>query len=282
MKIGKKQVINYLLIIVGSFLVAAGLQIFLVPFKYSSGGIGTLSTILYYFSNTKIPISLSYLALNAVLFILGWKFLGKGAVINSLLGSLLLSLFLEVCTYIKFDIDDQVMAFIMGGILDGLGTGLVIRAEASTGGVDLAALIIKRFSPHLSVSSLIFVINGVLLAVSGIAFQSFSVAFYSIVAIFISEKVLEYVLNVGVSAKSILIISDKNEEIKDLIYSKYDRGITRFTTKSLSGDRDKTSMICVATPKEVAKIIRDIKSVDSTAFIVVSDVKEVIGSGFSY
>ncbi len=277
---GKKFFADYSLITVGAFLVAAGLQLFLVPFKYSSGGIGTLSTILFYFS--KIPISLSYLVLNAFLFIFGWRYLGKNAVIKSLAGSLLLSLFLQLCTYIPIDINDKFISFVMGGILDGLGTGLVIRAEASTGGVDLAALIIKHFFPHLSVATVIFVINGMLLGISGIAFKSFSVAFYSITAMFVSEKILEMILNVGVSAKSVLIISDEYQEIKNLIYSKYDRGVTQFESKSLLGDRDKTSLICVATPKEVSKIIRDIKSVDSTAFVVVSDVKEVIGRGFTY
>ena len=274
----KKQIKDYSLIIVGASFIAAGLQLFLVPFKYSSGGIGTLSTVIFYTSH--IQMSVSYLIIDAFIFLFGWKHLCKNTIIKSIVGSAVLSLFLEICTYIEINPQDKIVSFIMGGILDGIGMGLVIRAEASTGGVDLAALIIKKFFSHFSVASIIFVINAFLIALSGIVFKSFEVTFYSIAAMFVSEKITEVIINVGIKAKSVMVISDRYEEIEKIIQNKYERGVTEIYARGAYEMQDKMSLICVATPKEVSKMVKDIMNQDKSAFVVVSDVKEVRGNGF--
>ncbi len=157
----------------------------------------------------------------------------------------------------------------------------MVRVGASTGGVDLVGLIIKHFFPHLSVATIMFVINAALLIISRIVFKCFAVTFYSVAAVFVSEKITELVLNVGISAKSVLIISDYFEDIEQLIKVKYERGVTKFYSEASDKENQKVSLFCVATPKEVSKIARDIREVDRKAFLAISDVKEVMGKGFT-
>ena len=186
------------LVIIGSAFVAVALNIFLVPYRLSSGGIGTLGVILLYLF--KVPLSITNLALNIILFGLGIKFLKKPSIIKTILGILFLSFFLHITTYVPAYKEDIFLGMVIGGVLDGIGMGLVLRVDGSTGGIDFLALMVKKGIPHISIANFIFFINGVLFILSGIAFQNYGVVFYSIIAMFISSKVTDAVRNIGEEA----------------------------------------------------------------------------------
>ena len=151
MKINKKLLIDGAFVIVGSFILALGVNMFLAPNKISSGGISSIGTIfLHLFS---IKMSITNLVLNGALFIFGFKLLGKGAVLKTVFGIGSLTLFLELTSYMGVYTEDTMIATIIGGVLVGIGVGLVVRRGASTGGSDFLALILKRFFPHISIAS---------------------------------------------------------------------------------------------------------------------------------
>lgn len=274
----KRKIKEYGFVLVGSFLAAWGLNMFLVPFQLSSGGIGTLGVILLYFF--KIPLSVTNLIANIVLFALGVKLLPRESLFKTIWGILFFTAFLEITSYLPQIKEDVFLAMVIGGVLDGVGMGLVLKVNGSTGGIDFCSLMVNRKFPHISVGRVIFVVNLVLFILSGIAFKSFAVAFYSIIAIFISTKVTDAVVNVGEEAKAIEIISDKAEMIKQIILKGFNRGLTEIYTKGAYTQEERNMLLCVVRPKEVATVVEIVKSVDDKAFMVIYDAHKVLGEGF--
>lgn len=278
MSINKRTIIDYLYIIIGSFILAIGFNMFLVPCQLSSGGVGTVGTVFLYLF--KIPLSITNLFFNAVLFIFGYKYLGKASLIKTIFGIFVLSFFLETTKHLPAFSSDLIMSCVVGGILVGIGVGFVIRVEASTGGSDFAALIIKRFFPHLSVATLILVIDSIIIVFAGIVFKSYTVVFYSAISMFISSKVADKIITMGDIAKKIFIISKKNEEISKMVMDNFERGVTGIYSKGLYSGNDGIMLLCVVSPKEVPYLVHMVRSVDKNAFIIISEAREVLGEGF--
>ena len=266
------------IIAVGSMFIAFALNSFLVPYQLSSGGIGSVGVILFYF--LKVPLSVSNLVLNLILFALGIKFLDKQSILKSVVGIVLLTFFLQVSTYFPFFKEDILFACVIGGVLDGAGMGLVLKVNASTGGIDFCCLMVKKKFPHISIAGFIFTVNACLFIISGICFKSYMVVFYSVVAMFISAKVTDAVLNIGEAAKSIQIISEHHQEIEAAILQDIDRGVTEIHAEGGYTKDEKKMLFCVVKPKEAPKIVRLVKEIDNSAFIIISDAREVLGNGF--
>ncbi|MBO4733751.1 MAG: YitT family protein [Clostridia bacterium] len=265
-------------VVIGSAFIAVALNIFLVPYRLSSGGIGTLGVILLYLF--KVPLSLTNLVLNVLLFGLGMKFLKKQAILKTILGILFLSFFLYITTFIPAYKEDIFLGMVIGGVLDGIGMGLVLRVDGSTGGIDFLALMVRKIIPHISVANFIFAINTLLFILSGIVFKNYAVVFYSIIAMFISSKVTDVVMSIGDQAKSIQIISEKYEEIEEIVLEQLQRGVTEIYSKGAYTKEEKKVLLCVVKPKEVPKIVRAVKTIDKNAFLIISNVHEVLGDGF--
>ena len=265
-------------IAIGSAFIAVALNIFLVPYRLSSGGIGTIGVILLYLFG--IPLSLTNLVLNVFLFGLGIKFLNSQSIIKTILGILLLSLFLHLTTFVSSFKEDIFLGMVIGGVLDGIGMGLVLRVDGSTGGIDFLALMAKKIIPHISVPNFIFIVNALLFIVSGIVFKNYAVVFYSIIAMFISSKVTDAVMSIGDQAKSIQIISEHSDKIEKIILNQFQRGVTEIYSKGAYTKEDKKMLLCVVRPKEINKIVRVVKEIDKNAFLIISEVHEVLGDGF--
>lgn len=275
----KRYIFDVLIIAAGCLAIAVGLNSFLVPLRLSSGGIGTLGTVLWHLA--KIPISVTNLALNAALFLLGYRLLGKGATVKTAAGIIFLSLFLYIAEFLpRFD-GDIIICAVCGGVLIGIGVGLVVRRDGSTGGSDFAAIMLRRRAPHISVPGLILAIDLVIIILSGLVFKSFSVTFYSLLSLFISSRTADAVINIGVFAKTLLIVSNEPEKIEEVILTKLGRGVTEICAVGAFTGEPKKMLMCVVSPKESPQIIRAAHSVDKNAFIVITDAKEVLGEGFS-
>lgn len=266
------------LIAVGCAILALGMSTFMVPNRISSGGVGTLSTVLLYLFD--LPLSVTTIAINAVLLLLGFRYLTKKAIVRTVIGVLLFSAFLELCAYFPVYTEDVLMATLGGGVLVGLGVGLVVRQDGSTGGSDFAALMLRRFFPHLSTARLILLIDCAIIALSGLVFRSLTVTLYSLVSMFVCSKVADLVLLHGTEAKSVYILSDKAEEISSLVIRDFSRGVTGVYSRGVYSERDRMMLLCVVSPKEMPRLIRAVRQLDHAAFIIISDVREVVGEGF--
>ena len=265
-------------IALGCAIMAAGLNLFLVPNRLSSGGVSTIATVLYYLM--EMPLSVTTLVFNTLLLLLGFRYLGRSAVIKTLAGVVLLSGFLELTSFLPVYTEDMLIASLCGGVLVGVGVGFVIRRDASTGGSDFAGLILHRFLPHLSTALLIFIIDCVIIIASGFVFRSLTVTMYSLVAMFICSKVADWILTHGTAAKAVYILSSKTDDIASLVLSDFSRGVTGIYSRGVYSACDRMMLLCVVSPKELPRLVRAVRALDRAAFVIITDVREVVGAGF--
>ncbi|MBQ6795648.1 MAG: YitT family protein [Clostridia bacterium] len=274
----KRFLIDYLYIATGAFILAIGISCFLVPMKLSTGGVSGVGTVLYYFFN--VPLSVTTLVINAGLFVMGYRMLKKEAIFKTLAGILFLALFLEITGLFGTYTEDRLIASLFGGILAGIGVGLTVIRGASTGGSDFAALMINKRMPHVSVATVIMIIDGIVITLSGIAFKDYTVMFYSVISLYVAGRVTDFIMVRGNWAKSVYIISEKHEEIARAIIEDMDRGVTGIYGKGIYENKDKMLLMCIVKGREIPNLLERIKSLDGKAFTVIADVKEVHGEGF--
>ncbi len=278
MKSIKRFIFEFLFITSGCFLLAVSINVFLLPNNISAGGISSVGVILFHLF--KIRISITNLIFNAVLFFFGYKNLGRYAVVKTALGTVLLSLFLELSSGFPVYKENQIIAAISGGILMGVGVGLVVKVDASTGGSDFAGLILKKFFGHIPLARLIMIIDCAVVILSGVVFKSFTITFYSVMTLFVSSLITDKLITAGDEAKMIMIISQKKDEIAEQILVKYERGITGIHSVGMYSNSETVMLMCIVAPKELPKYLNMIKEIDKKAFIIIGNVNEVIGEGF--
>ncbi len=278
MKKIKNIFIDYLCIITGSFILALAINVFFVPMKISTGGVSGIAMILWYIC--KIPLSVTNFVINALLFTLGYRLLAKSSLVKTVVGVVALSFFLEITLSFGVYTDDILIASLFGGILIGLGVGLVVLKEASTGGSDFAALMLHKKLRHISLAKIIFAIDFIVILSSGIVFKNYTILFYSMISLYVSSRVADYILISGDYAKSIYIISSKNDEVAERIISDMERGVTGIYSKGYYSNEDMIMLMCIVRAKEVPHILNLVKECGNDAFIIVSEVREVHGEGF--
>lgn len=278
MKTTRVWIAHVLYIVVGSFLLAVGINVFLVPGKISSGGISSIGTILLYLFDVKL--SVTNLVFNVLLFAAGLRYLSRAAVIKTGVGILALTAFLELTSTFPTYGEDAIISTLVGGVLVGVGVGLVVKQNASTGGSDFAALILKRFFPHVSLANLILVLDCAVILASGIVFKSLSVTVYSILAMYVSSRVTDAVVTMGNMAKAVRIFSKEHEAIARFVMDRFERGVTGLYSRGMYSGREGMMLLCVVSPKQLPPLIEGIKQLDKQAFVVISDAREVLGEGF--
>ena len=231
----------------------------------------------------KFPVGLIVLLINIPLFIiafkdLGWKFCSK-----ALIGTLLLSVFIELTAGITKIIvleKDLFLGSIFGGLLNGIGLSLVFKADGSTGGSDLLAQIIYKRRPVSSIGQILLIIDSLVLISNSLVFTSVSTALYSVIALYISKKTTDVIFEGINYTKAVNIISKEGEKISKEIIEKTDRGVTISKCTGMYTKEDYTHIISVVTMPQLPLIKRIVKKIDKTAFIYITDTREVLGLGF--
>ncbi|MBQ6998233.1 MAG: YitT family protein [Clostridia bacterium] len=270
---------EFFFILLGALVMAIGFSYFLIPNEIAAGGAGGVATILH--SKFGLPVSLVVLSINAVLFAISWKTMPKSVFVKSAVGTLALTLFLEITADATPFTDDILMAAAFGGILMGTGVGVVIKYGASTGGSDFLAIILyKVLNKRISVANLILIIDGLIIITAGFAFADYTLMLYMVASVYVSSKVADAIVEGGNAAKSAYIISEKSKEISDEIMNVMRRGTTGIYGKGMYTNRDSTLILCVVIRNEIPKLRTIVKKIDPKAFIILSDVREVHGEGF--
>jgi len=274
----KRHLADYAWIAVGALIMAVGVNQFLVGVKLSTGGIGSVATMLFHFF--RIPLSVTNLVLNIILFLFGYKIIGKHGLFKTIAGVLFLSLFLEGSALLPIYGDDILLCAVFGGLLCGIGVGTVIRSEGSTGGSDFVAVILHRLFPHIPVALVLMGIDFIIILISGIVFRSMTVMLYSLLALFVAAKTADVILTIGNAAKSVYILSEKRTEIANWVQSELGRGVTGIYSKGMYSNNDSTMLLCVVSPKELPQLVHTVRDMDKSAFVIITDVREVWGEGF--
>jgi len=274
----KYLIVQFIQIVVGTALVAGSTSLFLLPNQLSSGGFSGIATIVYYLLN--IPLGTTVLVLNVPLFIMSLIKNGKHFFLKAILGTAGLSIFLNLFEKLKPITTDRFLACIYGGIIAGIGTAIILKANASTGGTDLLTQIIKAYKPNIRISNLLVILDTIIVAANVIFFKELEIGLYSAITIYIMGKMLDIFFEGIDFAKMVYIISQKNDEIAEQIGNQIKRGSTSLYGKGMYKKQDREVLFCVASRNEVREIRKIVKDIDSHAFIVITNAREVFGEGF--
>ena len=274
----KKYIKEGIYIVIGCLLMAIGTSLFLLPNQLSSGGFAGISTIIYYLF--KLPLGTTMLILNIPLLILTIIRVGKETAIKGIVGTIVLSAFIDILEKFEPLTQDRLLACIYGGIFVGLGTAIVLKASASTGGTDLLSYIIRSFKPHYRASNLIVIVDTAIILLNVIFFREIEIGLYSAIAIYLMGKMIDIVFEGIYFTKVMFIVSNKYKEIAKEIGEKLDRGSTGLYGKGMYTKEKKMMLWCVASRGEVAKIKEIAQEIDPKAFIVISSAREAWGKGF--
>lgn len=270
---------EYFFILIGVLLTAVGLDMFLVPNRIAAGGVSGIATILHYVAG--FPVGTAMLAINIPLFIIGIKQFGLGMGLRSLFGTVTLSLLIDLMASLEIPEPTQnpLLASIYGGIIVGIGIGIVFRNKGTTGGTDLAAAIINNYM-KLSVGVVLFIVDASVIIAAGLAFHSAELALYALLTVFLTARVIDVVQEGFGNTKAALIISNKPKEVADAILKKLDRGVTSLSGKGMYTGNEREVILSVVTRPEIS-ILKDlVHEIDPKAFVILTDVHEVLGEGF--
>ena len=274
----KKYIFEIFLIMLGTLLMSIGTSLFLLPNQLSSGGFSGIATITYYLFNWKMGTVI--ILLNIPFFILAFIRIGKEFVIKSILGTIFLSVFIDFWDKYTALTNDRVLACIYGGILIGVGTSLILKATASTGGSDLVSYIIRSFKPGLSTSNLIVVFDAIVVALNVICFKELEIGLYSAISIYLMGKVIDIVFEGIGFSKMIFIISKDYKKIAKQISETIFRGTTGIYSKGMYTNEEKLMLMCVASRREIIEIRQISNKIDPQSFVIITNVREVYGKGF--
>ncbi|MBR2675333.1 MAG: YitT family protein [Solobacterium sp.] len=276
-----KKVRNILLIIIGTFFLCVSVQMFILPFNILSGGVAGIAVALEPFLHLDKTLAANGLTIG--LLIIGSLFLGKEFFVTTVFSSLLYPVFNEILsrTLIIPQIEPFLASF-YGGLLGGIGVGLVIRAGASTGGMDVPPLIIHKLT-GIKVSILVLITDGltVLLGYFGYGIEAVLIGFISV---FVTSYAINRVLSIGDGqvAKSVQIISDKWETIAADIQNEISRGVTLMDAQGGYSGQPRKVILCVVGHKEYSSLIEIVENDDPSAFVITTDATDMHGEGFTY
>lgn len=264
--------------IFGAVIMAIGTSLFLLPNQLSSGGFAGIATIVYYFLN--IPMGLTIIVINAPLFIVAAYRLGKGFFLKSLLGTISFSIFIDIFDKFTPLTNDRFLACIYGGIIMGLGTAIILNSNSSTGGSDLLSFIARTFKTDLRMSNIIIIIDTVIVLLNMIFFKEIEIGLYSAIAIYLMGKIIDVIFEGIYFTKLLFIVSEKNEEIAKEVCKKIQRGATGIFGKGMYTGENKLILMCAASRGDIARIKNIARKIDRNSFIIIANAREVVGKGF--
>ena len=272
------SIADFVYIIVGSLLIALGTNLFLLPNKMTTGGASVIATIFYHLFN--IPMGITILVINIPLFIISILKLGVKFNIKTILSTVFLSVFLELFNLEKTSSLDLFTSCVFGGIIVGFGIAIIFKAGASSGGSDLLAQIIYKVKKVSSVSKVLLIIEIVIITSIILVFKDINVGLYSIMSLAISTRVVDIVFEGVYYTKVVTIITKKSDKVIPHILNDLKRGATVTNSIGAHSKEEITTITCVITTPQIAKIKELIRENDSHALMYITNVNEAIGSGF--
>lgn len=267
---------EYVNVLIGSAIIGLAFNVFLLPNQIASGGVSGISTILHSVLGWE-PAFVQW-SFNIPLFIAGVVLLGKQFGVKTLVGTIFLPMFVLFTKNIHPWTHDALLGALFGGIGVGLGLGIVFRGRASTGGTDLAAQIINKYT-GFTLGTCVILIDGLIVISAAIVF-SIEKGLYALIALYVTSKTIDLV-QVGFNrSKTAMIITNKQEEVREGILNKIDRGVTKLSAYGGFTDHERPVLMCVVDQTEFTKLKQLVKALDPSAFVVVMDAAEVLGEGF--
>ena len=275
--------LDYLMIIVGTALMAVAINSVFDMSGLVTGGFSGVAILVKQWTESVIdggiPLWITNMSLNIPLFLIGWRIGGFNFVKKALVGEVCLSFWLAVLPAFNIVGDDLLLAAIYGGVIQGAGIGLVFLGRGTTGGTDMMAALLQLKLRHYSIAQIMQFIDGAVVLVGMYVF-GVQKALYAIIAVFLVTKVSDSLIEGLKFSKQAYIITSKPDAISKEIMEKMDRGVTGISGKGMYSGQDKLLLYCVVGRKEIVALKELVDDIDPDAFVIVSDVREVLGEGF--
>lgn len=276
----KQTIIDYIIIAIGAFIFSFGIAMFTSPNNIAPGGVSGIGTMLNHLFN--IPIGSVIIAVNIPLFIFSFKKFGRSFFKKSLFATFLTSSLIDILPFIleKHYIYSPLLASIFGGVSIGVGVGIIFLRGGTTGGADILAKLIKLKHPHLSLGTLVFIIDAVIVISTIFVYGSIEALLYSTVSFFVTSRAVDAIIFGAARSKMLLIITTQPQQIAKRIMNDIQHGVTLIPASGAYTNEEKTILLSVVRPNEVAEINKIVKEIDRSAFTVITESNEVFGYGF--
>lgn len=274
---GKSPFRDYILILIGASIMGFAIKNIYDPIGLVTGGASGVAIILK--KQFGVPLWLTNTAINIPLFVAAAKLKGWSFIKRTLLATVTLSVSLYVIPEMPFLMDDLFLTALFGGLITGAGAGIVFACQATTGGTDMLAAIIRRWMPHYTLAQILQVLDAAIVLI-GAGIFGVTYALYALIAIYAVSKVSDGIIEGMKYSKVAYIISDKSTEIAAAILKELERGVTALDAKGMYSGNRKDVLFCVVSRKEIAQLKELVVGHDAQAFVIVSDAREVLGEGF--
>jgi uncharacterized membrane-anchored protein YitT (DUF2179 family) len=272
---------NIVFIVFGAAIMSFGLVNFNMQNKLAEGGFTGITLLLYFLF--KWDPSYTNLLLNIPLFFIGWRLLGKSTFYYTIVGTVSVSIFLWIFqrNVIHMPLkNDLTLAALFAGVFTGIGLGIIFRSGGTTGGVDIIARLINKFA-GVTMGKTMFTFDACVITLSLITYLNYKQAMYTLVAVFVAARVIDFMQEGAYAARGAMIISEKNEEIGNKIMNELDRGVTILKGYGFYTRSDREVIYCVVAKNEIVRLKNLITAIDPHAFISISVVHDVHGEGFT-
>lgn len=281
LKVFGLKIKNIFFILIGSAIFSFGLVHFNIQNELGEGGFTGITLLLLYLFNW--DPALMNIILNIPVLIVGWKILGRTTFYYSLIGIIAVSVFIRISQMYLIEIDlasDLTLASLFAGVFIGVGLGVIFRYGGTTGGVDIIARLIHKYLGW-SMGRAMFLFDAIVIMISILTYLEHIKGMYTLVAVFIGARVIDFIQEGAYAARGVTIISEKSEDISQRIMNEMDRGVTVLQGKGSFTGSSRDVLYCVIGKNEIIRLKNIIENVDSHSFVTVSHVHDVIGEGFT-
>lgn len=264
--------------LIGTFIFSIAVNSIVIPNQLGEGGVTGITLLLFYVFD--ISPSLSNFIINAIIMLIGWKFLEKETIFYTLVAIVSMSLFLEFVFLPSFIPTNSLLGPLASGFLIGLGIGIVILGHGTTAGVDIIALIINKYM-GLQVSIALLILD-VMIVIPLTVVIGLEKGVLTLISLYITSKILNFVMEGYNPKKAIMVVSNKHDEIAEEIMKRVDRGITVLKGYGYYSKAEKDVLYVVINRIQLIKVQRIINDIDSNAFVTVTGIQQVLGEGFTF
>ncbi|MEH7331363.1 YitT family protein [Neobacillus drentensis] len=272
---------NILFILLGAAIFSFGLVNFNMQNKLAEGGFTGITLLLYFL--WKLDPSITNLLLNIPLFIIGWKLLGRNVFLYTIIGTVGVSIFLWIFQRYPLEMplkSDLTLAALFAGVFAGIGLGIIFRFGGTTGGVDIIARLVQKYAGW-NMGKTMFMFDACVIGLSLLTYLNYKQAMYTLVAVFVGARVIDFIVEGAYSARGAMIISEKNEDIAKKIMDEMERGVTALRGYGSYTKSERDVLYCVVAKSELIRLKNLVTTVDPHAFVSISIVHDVLGEGFT-
>ena len=269
---------KYLIILIFSFVYAAGISLFLSPNNLAPGGVSGLSIIINHF--TGLSTGMIYFIINIPIMIIGMYKLGFKFLLSTLITIILSSTFMDMLSNVTIITSDKLLAALVGGVLCAIGLGIIFKVGSTSGGTDVIVRLLKLKYPYIETGRLFLILDAVIVVISAVAFKDVEAALYAGVAAVVASVAMDKVLYGTDGAKLIFIISSKNTIIVSRLLKDIETGVTYINGAGAYTESPKKIIMCVSKKQNLPKIQNVVRELDPDAFMIISSANEVLGQGY--